>query len=161
MKSIIISDEKRYKASVPKLHGNKDHDFHLGSIRVKEALRGKELIIAWAKKSVESNVNEQAIAFVIMRLGNNPLRSIQECETAMEVWEKLQVKYAGKTIINKISILNSLLNTKFQRCADTGNHISLFEYQFSWLASMGSTLKIEGSDIDHLIVSEQRIRSSS
>lgn len=54
-----MSNEKIYEISVSKFYGDKDDDLDLWSIRVKAALRDKELISILTKEFLESNLNEQ------------------------------------------------------------------------------------------------------
>lgn len=42
-----------------------------------------------------------------MALGDDQLRAIQECESTKAAWDKLQARYAGKTIGIEIGVLNS------------------------------------------------------
>lgn len=82
-------------------------------------------------------------ALIIILWGDNPLRPVQECETAKVAWDKLQITYARKTVVNMISALKSLLYTEFQRCTGIRNHIFLLEPQFSRLANRCSTIEKE------------------
>lgn len=43
--------------------------------------------------------------------------------------------------MNKIRVLNSLLDTKLQRKVDMGNHVLLLESRFSRLATIGSVME--------------------
>lgn len=65
--------KERYDAVVPRFLGNMDNNFHFRSILVKEAFRGEEIISNLTNKSVASNVNERALANIIMVLGDSPL----------------------------------------------------------------------------------------
>lgn len=63
-------------------------------------------------ESVESNVNGRDVASITTALGDDLLRCIQERETEKVGWDKLPARYARRTVINKISARNAILNTK-------------------------------------------------
>lgn len=73
----------------------------------------------------------------------HPLQCIQECDTAKSSSDELQFMYAGKTVINKIGVLNSIVNTKLLGSVDMGNHISLLEWNVSRLKCMGAIIEKE------------------
>lgn len=64
---------------------------------------------------------------IINSFGDNPVCVVQDCDTAKEAWDKLKSHYVGQTMINKISIFNTLLNTKICAGGDKGNHTSIME----------------------------------
>lgn len=74
---------------------------------------GKVVIAALTNEDVEMETTDEALALIISALGHNPLRAAQNCTIAKEAWAKLQVRYAGNSLINKLGVLNSLLNLKF------------------------------------------------
>lgn len=61
----------------------------------------------------ERIVTQKALSINIPVLGENPLRAIQDCESAHSAWIKLHPRYAGKPAINKLSALNNPLNYKY------------------------------------------------
>lgn len=73
------------------------------------------------EKSVESEKTEKALLVITLALGDNPLRSIEECQTAKEAWKNLQQRYAGKTMINKLGLLNNFLNKNFTQGTNMGD----------------------------------------
>lgn len=107
--------EEKAEARLPTFQGNSGEEFSLWELRVKAALRAKNLIEALTKNTVEGKVSKKALFKIIFALGDNPLRSIQEYETANEAWNKLQQRYAGKTVINKLRLLNNMLNKTFKQ----------------------------------------------
>lgn len=73
-------------------------------MRVKADLRGKLLFAAMTSESVDSKINHICLAIIIMALGDNPLRYVQDFDTAKTAWNKFQSRYAGKITINKIGV---------------------------------------------------------
>lgn len=63
----------------------------------------------------EKNDNESALGINISALGNNPLRAIQQCETANEAWKKLERWHAGKTVMNRLGCLSTLFIMKYDK----------------------------------------------
>lgn len=98
---------------------------------MKAALRCKDLITASTEDTVERKVSEKALSRTISALGYNLLRSVHECETAKKTWNKLQQRYAGKTLIYKLELLNNMLNTRFKQATNMGDHVAKLESQFS------------------------------
>lgn len=72
---------------------------------------GEELIIDQIKVSV----NKRTLSVVIFRNSDNPLRSIQQYETAKAAWDELRSLYAAKTMINRIGGMGTLLSTKIKQ----------------------------------------------
>lgn len=105
--------------------------------------RGRELSAALTNENQEKIVNERALSIIISALGDNPLRAIQHCESAKEAWDKLESRYAGRTIMNKLGSLNTLLSMNLGTDTEMGDHVSLMESQFARLASMGSMIDEE------------------
>lgn len=56
--------------------------------------------------------------------------------TAKDAWKKLQVQYAGKTVINKHGLLNILLNIKRNKEYKVGGHIATIKTMISRMAAM-------------------------
>lgn len=133
--------DEKYDMKVPHFNGTREDDFQLWSLRIKAALRSRELASALIDEAVETKVNEKAMTIIITALGDNPLRAVQECLTAKAVWNKLQGRYAGQSMVNKLSVLNTLLNMILKKSSNMRDHIAILESQFSRLATMGSNLE--------------------
>lgn len=55
--------------------------------------------------------------------------------------QKLNICYAGKIMINKFGLLYNSFSSKYDGVADTADHVSKPESQFSCLESMNSPLE--------------------
>lgn len=80
---------------------------------MKAALSGKDLIEAIDEKIIENSVPMKALSIVISGLRDNPLRTIYDCETAPSAWTKRHDRYPGKSIVDKLSVLDNLLNCQY------------------------------------------------
>lgn len=78
-------------------------EFHHWELRVKAALRGKDLIAAIEGEVVENIVTQKALSIVIPCLGENLQKSIQDCETADSAWIDLRHQFAQKSTVNELS----------------------------------------------------------
>lgn len=75
-------------------------------MRIETALRGKRVSNALTNEKVSVEVTDEATFKIISALGNNPLRGIKHFVTAKDVWVRLQARYAGKTLIIRLHVLN-------------------------------------------------------
>lgn len=74
---------------------------------------------------------------MISLLGDNPLRTVQDCELPKNLWDRLQERYEGRDI-SQLTLINSLLNMRYRRNQNMENHISVLESQFARLALMSA-----------------------
>lgn len=109
---------------------------------MKTALIGRELISAITNKNVEAYTNEKSLSVIVPALGDKPLRAVQDCETAREIWGRLQEQNAGKTLLNKLEILNNLLNMNYNAEQIMEDHVAVFDSQCELLASMAPNYMI-------------------
>lgn len=65
--------------------------------------------------NVDSEVTGEALAIIISALRNYPLGAVDSCTNAENAYGILQVMYAGKTVTNKIRVLNGSLNMRMER----------------------------------------------
>lgn len=72
-------------------------------------------------------MNDKALSIIVRALGDNPLRGVQACESAKDLWERLSERYAGKMVVNKLGLLKNLVNTRLKRGENIGDHIAVFE----------------------------------
>lgn len=85
------------------------------------------------KENVTSDVNDEALSMIIYALGDSLLRAVHNCSTAKEAWHKLHDRSAGKTLVNKLCVLNGLLNIKLRKDDRMGDHFARMEIMFSRL----------------------------
>lgn len=95
-------------------HGNKEDDFQLWELRVKAVFRKKDIAEALVNKSMDKKIRERALRFFVSVHRYNPLGASQNCETAIGAWGKLQFRYAGKPMINRLTALKNRLSTKLK-----------------------------------------------
>lgn len=79
---------------------------------MKTSLHEKDLIKALDRRLAHRKTSEKDLSIITLQLADNPLRSMQDCDTAEAASEKLQHTHAGKTKMNKWRALNIFLNTK-------------------------------------------------
>lgn len=123
------------------LQGNAGGHFKLWELRVKAASSGKDLATALAEDLVDNRVGEKDLSMIISALGDNHARENQECPTAKEAWNKLQHRYAGKSMMNKLALLDNVLNNRFGQVFNMGDHIAMTESQFFCLPYTGTTME--------------------
>lgn len=88
----------------------------------------------------EQRVDWHDRATIIAVLDNTDSIEIQDCHSTQFTWDKLQGRYASKSAIIKLGLLDNVLNIKQLKGADTGDHVSTLEARFCILASMGSSI---------------------
>lgn len=103
-------------------------------------MRSRELGSAFTEDDMATNVLEKALSIVIHALGDNLLRTIPGLENCQRGMGQNATKVCRKTMINKLSISNTLLNKNFTNGEDMGDDVVSIESQFSRLASIGSTI---------------------
>lgn len=143
-------------ARVTKCNWNKNDDFLLCSIRVKAALRRQECYMDLPDDTVGSNMNERPQPSIMLAWRENSLGIIQECEPTKAACDKLNWKYAGKCIINKMGIFDlcwTLTYEKTQTCRTTfhsWNHQIRIECEGN-----GSSGTDQNCSTDELIIESQ------
>lgn len=64
---------------------------------------------------MDVNISDKGLALTISAVGDSP---VQSCGVTRNVREKLQIRYAGKTLLDELGVLNSLLNLKGSKRTD-------------------------------------------
>lgn len=82
---------------------------------MKAVVRDEKFVHATADHGVSTDIMDKVLSPPISALGDIPLRAVQSCSSFKNAWDKLQTRYAGKTLINKLGVFNGLLNFKFMR----------------------------------------------
>lgn len=101
----------------------------------------KNIIDATFNKEVDRKTSERALAVIVWSLGDKPLRAIQNCESDIEAWEKLSSRYASKSLINRLILINNVLDMKLKNDVQIGDHVAQLKSQFSRLAAMDSAVE--------------------
>lgn len=100
------------------------------------ALRGKKYISVITDTAVDAEGSGEPSALIIAAVGGNPLRAVQSSNTGRDVWEKIQLRYAGKTNINRLRLLNGLWSMIVNKGDQMGDQIPTTETKFIMLAAM-------------------------
>lgn len=108
---------------------------------VKAALREDDLILALKDGNVDRKVTEKAMSMVIAALCGRALRSIQYYNDAKTAWSKLEQKYLRSTMMNRLEVMKSHLNTRYINDMDMGDHVLRLELQFSRPETIGYCLE--------------------
>lgn len=66
------------------------------------------------------------------------MRAVQHCRKAKDMWDKLQERYEGKSVLSKLSLIKNLLNMKYGREQNMKDHVAILESQFARLAAMNT-----------------------
>lgn len=69
-------------------------------------MREKRTAIALTKAEVMTEVTDEASHLIIASLGDNLLCAKRDCTTSKWTCDTPQVKHTGRTLINKMGILN-------------------------------------------------------
>lgn len=85
---------------------------------------------------VDINIDEQGLSITRSGLGDNPIPAVQSCTTIKSALDKLYLRHDGKSMVNKLSILHTLLNTKPKQIKEMEHHVALLESKFSGLIAM-------------------------
>lgn len=120
-------NQNKYETRLPMFNGFQEEYFQFWCIRVKSGLRSRELAEQLETDEVADCINERALSIIISELGDNPLQAIQSCITTKSVWEKLQLRYAGKSMVNKPGILKNLLDTTLKQIKEMRSHVAKLE----------------------------------
>lgn len=130
----------KYEAKLSRFSGTAEEVFHLWSLRVQAALKSRALLPALWEENVHNTVHKQDRAIIIAAFGKNQPSAMQDCHATKLVSKRLQTRYASKSPINELSVLNNLRNTKVRISANMGDHISYPAAQYWRLVSMHWTV---------------------
>lgn len=100
--------------------------------------RGMDLSRATTNQIVEEE-KEKALSINILALIDNPLRSIQKCETAEAARDKSQLSYFGEHMVDKLGLLCNLFILRWSSEINTVEQVSNLESQFSCYSSSRSS----------------------
>lgn len=64
----------------------------------------------------------------MIAFADNPLRAVQLRLTANVVWNKLQSRYAGQSVVNKRRDLDTFLNAEQRKSDGMGDHMEDLEF---------------------------------
>lgn len=118
-----------FDSKLPVSHGAARDDFALWQLRVQVSLRGKDVIAVLTEDNMERRDNEKEISMFIAALGYSTLRSIQNYTNDEEVYTRLQQMSACRKTMNKLSVLNILLITRYDRKMDMADDTARLELQ--------------------------------
>lgn len=98
------------------------------------------MITTFNEDHVREGTNEKVLAIIVPAFGEKPLKVVKECEQAKHVWYRLHERYAGKTVIKRLTALRNLLNTSYTECRSMGDHIMRLESQYAHPAAIQTSL---------------------
>lgn len=119
---------------------------------MKPSLCRKDLTKRLEEVPLGKSTCEKTLPISTTVLGGSPLQYTWDCDSAKAVFNRLQRRYAGKTMVSKLKALKILLNTKFSNNTDVRDHVAYLKSRFSLLAAMGSTIE-ESLNVDILLSS--------
>lgn len=88
----------------------------------------KERGNAFQFNKINAGKEKKARLITATALGGKPLRLIQGCKNTKAISVKLHVKYAEKSMINKLGLLNSSLKSKMLNDVDMGYQILMHNH---------------------------------
>lgn len=105
-----------------------------GSIPEPEAVSGDRATATALSKWKDHD--EKALAEIILSVGEAELRSISNCTTSKEAWEKLQSIHASKGPVRKIELLTDVTSFKLEEDDDFRQRLDKFSSAVEQLAGM-------------------------
>lgn len=90
---------------------------------------------------VSTKVDERDMGNTVGALGNSPLRIVRDCKTTKAMWDKLNLRYASKTMTNKLGLVQTFFSLQMNKEDLMGDRISYLESQFMRLQMMGTDLE--------------------
>lgn len=135
----MFHDEK-YDALLLRFSGTNQDDFHQWTLLVKAALNSRELAEVFTDDNVEDVISEKGLSIINSAVGDNQLRAVNHCTGTKAAWDKLHTRYAGTSMVRKLSALNTVPITKLKRSDNIGNYIAVLKSHLSSLAMKGLEL---------------------
>lgn len=68
------------------------------------SLTVKKIGHASTDEDVSREHADESLSIIVSAVGSSPLKAVKNCNTSTEVREKLQIRYAVKSIMNKLSV---------------------------------------------------------
>lgn len=98
---------------------------------------GRTLTAVLTNETTVSTFNNRALLVITTALGDSPLRTIQQFETAKGSLEKSKGRYVVKAVLNGLGSLNKMLNEELAEDTEMGDHMELMEAKFLRLSAIG------------------------
>lgn len=114
--------DDKYDMTVRRFSGLKEDDYQLWLHRIKAVLRSLKLSFALLDDNVETNISQKAKVIILIAFRHDPLRAVQKFPTAKAIFHKLKGRYARQPMVNKLTVLSTLLNTKPKNSSEMGDH---------------------------------------
>lgn len=99
-------------------------DSHLWELRVKAAFPKNDQVEAMEEGLVDRQTSGKSLSIFIAALSDNSLRSIQVRDATKGAWDKSKHRYADMSVVNKLGVLNNLLNAEFKNDTDEASRCS-------------------------------------
>lgn len=92
--------EEQNETRVAIIQENGGDDLHLSALRIEAARREGKLVEVFSEDSVEKKNSWKALLLIISAMSGNLLQLIHKFQTALDGWESLTQRLAGKAIIS-------------------------------------------------------------
>ena len=163
--------EEKDKLKIRPFDGRENDDFQLWTLRIESFLEGCGLADQIRQVAVHLSPGDEgyekfllnskkAKAIMVQALGDRALRSVQTARSPLEMWTKLQQRYAAQTNCSKISILSGLMNKRYKPGTDMSDHVAELESDVNRLAAMNCVIN-EDLQVAILITSVSEVSSFS
>ena len=140
-------ESERDELRVSKFNGRDNEDFELWSLRLSAVLESKDLstVVTPGEHPREDfakyeQKKRKAKAIIVTSLDDKPLRVVQSAKTPAEMMQKLTDRYAASTTANRIAVMTSLINTRYDGIKDMGEYLSEMERHFNKLSTIDSSV---------------------
>ena len=144
------SDKKEF--AVEKFRGSSDEDFHLWATRLMAVLESKDLSdVVRQKDAAAAGISDndytkkalKARAYIVVALGDLPLRSVLAEDTPYKIWLKPHARYASLLASSRIIVLTTIMNKKLEADTIMRERVSELESLFHRRLAMKSPLEEE------------------
>lgn len=87
IKTFVYDD--KFNDRLPKFNGTNQDHFQIWTIRIRAALKSRDLSAALTENDVEKINSETKLNIITIGFGNNPLRAVQSCKIAKTTGDEL------------------------------------------------------------------------
>lgn len=123
-----LQEEKTFKLKVS-FFENSDDDFQLLELRLKVCLCSMDLFRAFFEEQLEKKDSKESPSIIVLGLEDKTSRAIQNCSTEFAACLKLYERYPSKSMIDKFSALNNLINGLYDQKTEMIDHVTHLEPQ--------------------------------
>lgn len=121
----ISAIDENFESNILTFNSAETDDFHSWSLHAKTLLQAKQLDRALEGKDVSSTSSKKALTMIVTSLGCIPPRVIESYDSDKKAWDRLQMRYGGKTFLSTLPFLSNTLTGKLRRRTDIGDRSSI------------------------------------